>query len=285
MMLPGLAIVTEGISQLIGVVAGMLRALGTVPGFGWATEAANQLDTVKDGAHAVAQAIEGVVTQKDVSINTNAPQATQRIQTTRAALVSIPASVQSQISTPGATWSKQAIDDLRAAIGRLPASSQTSFRALLDRGQYSAAANELSRLAQPRTVTLRVQVSGGTAIYRYGNAQAFQADGGVRFFAGGGGFGRENHVAQIARPGEWRIWAEDETGASRTSRWPGRSAHGRCGSGRRPVVSSASVASTTAQWWVAVAAVRSTAGPLMRSRPRSSVAWPGRRWSSSWTAR
>ncbi len=212
MMLPGLAIVTEGISQLIGVVAGMLRALGTVPGFGWATEAANQLDTVKDGAHAVAQAIEGVVTQKDVSINTNAPQATQRIQTTRAALVSIPASVQSQISTPGATWSKQAIDDLRAAIGRLPASSQTSFRALLDRGQYSEAANELSRLAQPRTVTLRVQVSGGTAIYRYGKAQAFQADGGVRFFAGGGGFGRENHVAQIARPGEWRIWAEDETG-------------------------------------------------------------------------
>ncbi|MEV4975510.1 hypothetical protein [Streptomyces scopuliridis] len=32
--------------------------------------------------------------------------------------------------------------------------------------------------------------------------------GGVRHFANGG----EHHVAQIARAGEWRVWAEDETG-------------------------------------------------------------------------
>ena len=38
-----------------------------------------------------------------------------------------------------------------------------------------------------------------------------QADGSVhvRHFAGGG---TEQHVAQIARAGEWRVWAEDETG-------------------------------------------------------------------------
>lgn len=37
---------------------------------------------------------------------------------------------------------------------------------------------------------------------------AYNANGSVRMFAGG----TENHVAQIARAGEWRVWAEDETG-------------------------------------------------------------------------
>jgi TP901 family phage tail tape measure protein len=36
-----------------------------------------------------------------------------------------------------------------------------------------------------------------------------QANGSVRRYAGGG---MEQHVAQIARAGEWRVWAEDETG-------------------------------------------------------------------------
>ncbi|PBC72241.1 MULTISPECIES: phage tail tape measure protein [unclassified Streptomyces] len=43
-------------------------------------------------------------------------------------------------------------------------------------------------------------------------ASGYQADGSVQVsrFAGGG-MRRENHVAQIARAGEWRVWAEDET--------------------------------------------------------------------------
>ncbi|MFJ2752638.1 phage tail tape measure protein [Streptomyces sp. NPDC087297] len=39
----------------------------------------------------------------------------------------------------------------------------------------------------------------------------FEADGGILAFANGG-FNKENHVAQIAKAGEWRVWAEDETG-------------------------------------------------------------------------
>lgn len=44
-----------------------------------------------------------------------------------------------------------------------------------------------------------------------GGVVDFYADGGVRgarYFAGGA----ENHVAQIARAGQWRVWAEPETG-------------------------------------------------------------------------
>jgi alkylhydroperoxidase family enzyme len=39
----------------------------------------------------------------------------------------------------------------------------------------------------------------------------FEADGGVVDYYANGGFG-ENHVAQIARAGDWRVWAEPETG-------------------------------------------------------------------------
>ncbi|MFZ3475360.1 phage tail tape measure protein [Streptomyces sp. 4.24] len=39
----------------------------------------------------------------------------------------------------------------------------------------------------------------------------FEANGGILAFANGG-FNKENHVAQIAKAGEWRVWAEDETG-------------------------------------------------------------------------
>ncbi|WP_194292870.1 phage tail tape measure protein [Streptomyces smaragdinus] len=43
--------------------------------------------------------------------------------------------------------------------------------------------------------------------------QAPQADGSVlEFYAAGGVRRREEHVAQIARAGAWRVWAEDETG-------------------------------------------------------------------------
>ncbi|MFD6534949.1 phage tail tape measure protein [Streptomyces goshikiensis] len=38
----------------------------------------------------------------------------------------------------------------------------------------------------------------------------FEANGGILTFADGGF--KENHVAQIAKAGEWRVWAEDETG-------------------------------------------------------------------------
>lgn len=44
--------------------------------------------------------------------------------------------------------------------------------------------------------------------YRYGKQEA---DGGVLEFYADGGV-RENHVAQIAPAGTWRVWAEDETG-------------------------------------------------------------------------
>ncbi|MEV4741569.1 phage tail tape measure protein [Streptomyces sp. NPDC049555] len=44
--------------------------------------------------------------------------------------------------------------------------------------------------------------------YRYGKAEA---NGGVLEFYAGGGIRSEDHVAQIAKGGTWRVWAEPET--------------------------------------------------------------------------
>lgn len=44
------------------------------------------------------------------------------------------------------------------------------------------------------------------------NAASASANGNIIDFYADGGMRRENHVAQIAKAGTWRVWAEDETG-------------------------------------------------------------------------
>lgn len=48
--------------------------------------------------------------------------------------------------------------------------------------------------------------------YSQSGGPSAQADGSVLSFYAGGGFHREQHVAQIAPAGAWRVWAEPETG-------------------------------------------------------------------------
>lgn len=61
-----------------------------------------------------------------------------------------------------------------------------------------------------RAITLRVGAQGQQTYTRDGRT-FYEKDGGVVEYYGNGGT-REHHVAQIARAGAWRVWAEDETG-------------------------------------------------------------------------
>lgn len=66
-----------------------------------------------------------------------------------------------------------------------------------------------------RTIYETVQRSGGSNQAAKNAYETFRADGGidVAHYASGGMRGpAENHIAQIAKPGAWRVWAEDETG-------------------------------------------------------------------------
>ncbi|GAA4176597.1 phage tail tape measure protein [Gryllotalpicola koreensis] len=76
---------------------------------------------------------------------------------------------------------------------------------------------QLAALSAPVTKKITVEaVTGSGGGGGGGVANLRQANGGVLAFFAGGGFARtrplEQHVAQIAPAGAWRVWAEPETG-------------------------------------------------------------------------
>ncbi|MFZ4894194.1 phage tail tape measure protein [Plantibacter sp. Mn2098] len=90
-------------------------------------------------------------------------------------LIATPTAIQTQVTLLGAEDAKAKLQDLQAAIGKL------------------------------RDVFLSLPVLGG------GGSGSGMANGGTLDFYADGGT-RENHVAQIAPAGSWRVWAEPETG-------------------------------------------------------------------------
>lgn len=73
---------------------------------------------------------------------------------------------------------------------------------------YDAA---LTNATRDRTTTVTTRYVNDAPIQLPPRRNINQADGGLIDFYADGGM-RENHVAQIAPAGAWRVWAEDETG-------------------------------------------------------------------------
>jgi hypothetical protein len=87
--------------------------------------------------------------------------------------------------------------------------SQKSFDLLANTGDAAREVDGFIRgIPKKIIVNIVAATSGGSAGAR---PQIAQADGGIVDFYAAGGI-RENHVAQIAKAGTWRVWAEDETG-------------------------------------------------------------------------
>lgn len=91
-------------------------------------------------------------------------------------LIATPTAIQTQITLSGVAEATNGIEIVQAAIGRL------------------------------RDIALSVAGMGAT-----GGMPSGMANGGTLDFYADGGT-RENHVAQIAPAGSWRVWAEPETG-------------------------------------------------------------------------
>jgi len=87
--------------------------------------------------------------------------------------------------------------------------SSKSFELLANTASAANQVDTFIRSYNGRTITLAIRASGAATGPAY--AQKQEADGGVLDFYANGGL-RENHVAQIAKAGTWRVWAEDETG-------------------------------------------------------------------------
>ncbi|MGV8912478.1 MAG: phage tail tape measure protein [Rhodoglobus sp.] len=118
----------------------------------------------------------------------------------QASLESSRAALLTKISDLGITG--QAAEDLADSILQIPTKSEWEMRATTD-----AAEERLRRIQNlingiGATSTLHIATGGSGGIT--------QADGGIVQFANGGI--HESHVAQIARAGTVRVWAEPETG-------------------------------------------------------------------------
>ena len=66
---PAFRAIVNGFAWVMEGLAGMLRALGQVPGFGWATDAANRLDDMARGARNAASGIRDIPSRADAQIS------------------------------------------------------------------------------------------------------------------------------------------------------------------------------------------------------------------------
>jgi TP901 family phage tail tape measure protein len=163
-------------------------------------------------------------------------------------LRTLPTAVVTKVATPGALSSKEAVLSLARLYNLTPAQVTTIMKALDFATKDINAVNKRlddtdARSANPtidvqsnaakasrdairdmykvknRSVTITITTryrqignpsKGATGHYATGQTR-HGADGFIMDFYGDGGL-RENHVAQIAPAGTWRVWAEDETG-------------------------------------------------------------------------
>jgi len=124
----------------------------------------------------------------------------------------IPDEKKTDVTAPGASEARGSVEDLKASIATLPPSVQSWILTILDRQGVTAAYAELNAL-QGKTVSTYVNVIvraptgnvGGNSMVAMAGADGML----IEPYAAGGL--RENHVAQIARGGDWRLWAEPET--------------------------------------------------------------------------
>ncbi|OCW60007.1 hypothetical protein AKG36_06755 [Trueperella bernardiae] len=100
--------------------------------------------------------------------------------------------------------SRTAIDVLNTVKGQIRTSKEdVRIGGAIASDFYNTVGGAVAYIARQKAY-VQIGAAGGAGL-----AALRQADGGlVKFFANGS----ERHIAQIARPGEWRVWAEPETG-------------------------------------------------------------------------
>lgn len=140
----------------------------------------------------------------------NADEARKKAEALADKMGLIPSVVSMRYNTPGADAARGNIDAILAAIAKLPPEKQTAIKALVAQGDLAAAQAALDALTKPRAVTIKISPVTGDIVTSVGYRATAQADGSLLRFYGSGGV--ENHVAQMAPAGAWRIWAEPETG-------------------------------------------------------------------------
>ncbi|WP_448002554.1 phage tail tape measure protein [Agromyces bauzanensis] len=176
------------------------KARDGVEGYGFgldiATEAGRRnLDVLKDMA-ADSQA----AAEKTFALDGNTANYRATLEAGRQALIDRAIQLGANADEAGA---------LADEIYRIPSATEWEVIA-----KTQAAQDALDRFVwsnDGRTITLNVQTPGLRSTVGNDGGPGGFADGGIVEFYAGGGM-REDHRAQFARAGAWRVWAEPETG-------------------------------------------------------------------------
>ncbi|MGC4106046.1 MAG: hypothetical protein QM753_06785 [Thermomicrobiales bacterium] len=179
---PVIRFLVEGFARAADGAAGLLEALGNVPGFGWAADAAKGLRDIASGAR---DAAAGIGQIPDPDVDTDQAQAQ--------------------------------ITELQAKIDSLKG-KQVEAKARGDDAEVKRLQAEIDKL-KGKKVKVEAQVAMSFKSVASDVAKAIRkafglSNGGiVRGYARGGfDSGGERHVAEIAPAGAMRLWAEPETG-------------------------------------------------------------------------
>ncbi|MFG2143677.1 phage tail tape measure protein [Streptomyces sp. NPDC048696] len=150
---------------------------------------------------------------KNVTVTAATASTIAGLESVKAAIANVPGGKSVTVSALTAQ-ARQALESLGFAVREVPGSKDVSVSvptgtAIGNVAAIQSAINSLTGKTVTIT-TVRNEVYGGVQPGPYQDGYVFpKANGGIVAFADGGV--RENHVAQIAQPGDWRVWAEPET--------------------------------------------------------------------------
>ncbi|RYF54619.1 MAG: hypothetical protein EOO27_23235, partial [Comamonadaceae bacterium] len=134
---------------------------------------------------ALGEGVNAVPDGKNINITDSTPEAQQRLRDLGLTVTTLP---DGTVDVSANTAEGQAIID---AWIHQPRNTNVTVTPVIDQQAWANAQRTFNQSGQQGPV-----------------APIFKADGGVVSFANG----TENHTAQIAAPGAWRVWAEPETG-------------------------------------------------------------------------
>lgn len=185
---PALSVLSEGFSQIVGAMAGMLEALGTVPGFEWAKDAAVKLNKMKDGAHAAALGLEDAAMAM-WGAEKSSRKANGEIDGLNGVLAEVPALTEAKVLAPGAKPSKSDVDRLIDSVGNVPGLTKAEIRTLANLYGVNAAKAAINTVKSKDVwITVHTKTTGDNLNGSYRTIR--RADGGpVPGFAAGGRVG------------------------------------------------------------------------------------------------
>lgn len=156
----------------------------------------------REEAEALSLELLGMPATKSLKLLANIGDLQSKLKTAQAELKHVPASKRAKLLGDIADL-KQKIKDARAALAGLKGKDikvgANTAPALAAAKQVAAAIGNIVA-----SIAVTGHAVGALATHNF-NANA---QGNVWSYADGG----EHHIAQIAKPGDWRVWAEDETG-------------------------------------------------------------------------